>query len=315
MKTFYLTDAGKVRGHNEDSVTILKNKSNEYILMVADGMGGHRKGEVASMIAITHLGKRFTEIASIGTKYDAVNWLNDNVSEINKNILDYTVEHSDSLGMGSTLVVAIQTKDFLIFGNIGDSSGYVMKNKKLHKVTKDHTLVNLLVEAGNLTEEEAKYHPKKNVLMRALGATEKVQMDIFDVERTVDGIFLCSDWLTNMLTKEQIENDDLTNPENIQIAVLDKDGNTLNVGKVEESYLYDSEGNEIEILEEDTTLENGKAKITTIIALAGDNKDLDGLKVQAYFEKYDEDQSNNDGHSIEDQKYSAENSVGEEIEI
>ena len=205
MKTFYLTDAGKVRGHNEDSVTILKNKSNEYLLMVADGMGGHRKGEVASMIAITHLGKRFTEIASIGTKYDAVNWLNDNVSEINKNILDYTVEHSDSLGMGSTLVVAIQTKDFLIFGNIGDSSGYVMKNKKLHKVTKDHTLVNLLVEAGNLTEEEAKYHPKKNVLMRALGVTEKVQMDIFDVDMNNEGIMLCSDGLTTMLADDQIE--------------------------------------------------------------------------------------------------------------
>lgn len=205
MKTFYLTDAGKVRGHNEDSVTILKNKSNEYLLMVADGMGGHRKGEVASMIAITHLGKRFTEIASIGTKYDAVNWLNDNVSEINKNILDYTVEHSDSVGMGSTLVVAIQTKDFLIFGNIGDSSGYVMKNKKLHKVTKDHTLVNLLVEAGNLTEEEAKYHPKKNVLMRALGATEKVQMDIFDVDMNNEGIMLCSDGLTTMLADDQIE--------------------------------------------------------------------------------------------------------------
>lgn len=139
------------------------------------------------------------------TKYDAVNWLNDNVSEINKNILDYTVEHSDSLGMGSTLVVAIQTKDFLIFGNIGDSSGYVMKNKKLHKVTKDHTLVNLLVEAGNLTEEEAKYHPKKNVLMRALGATEKVQMDIFDVDMNNEGIMLCSDGLTTMLADDQIE--------------------------------------------------------------------------------------------------------------
>ena len=126
-------------------------------------------------------------------------------SEINKNILDYTVEHSDSLGMGSTLVVAIQTKDFLIFGNIGDSSGYVMKNKKLHKVTKDHTLVNLLVEAGNLTEEEAKYHPKKNVLMRALGATEKVQMDIFDVDMNNEGIMLCSDGLTTMLADDQIE--------------------------------------------------------------------------------------------------------------
>lgn len=205
MKTFYLTDAGRVRNHNEDSVTILKNKSNEYLLMVADGMGGHRKGEVASAIAITHLGKRFMDIASIGTKLDAVNWLNDNVNEINKNILDYANEHEDSVGMGSTLVVAIQTKDYLIFGNIGDSSGYVMKNHKIHKVTKDHTLVNLLVEAGNLTEEEAKSHPKKNVLMRALGATEKIEMDIFDVDMNNDGILLCSDGLTTMLTDDQIE--------------------------------------------------------------------------------------------------------------
>ena len=205
LKSFYLTDAGKVRSHNEDSVTILKNKSNEYLMMVADGMGGHRKGEVASSLALAHLGKRFTDIASIGTKYDAVNWLNDNVNEINKNILDYANEHEDSLGMGSTLVVAILTKDFLIFGNIGDSSGYVLKNGKLHKVTKDHTLVNLLVEAGNLTEEEAKYHPKKNVLMRALGASEKVQMDIFDVDMNNEGIMLCSDGLTTMLSDEQIE--------------------------------------------------------------------------------------------------------------
>ena len=205
MKTFYLTDAGRVRNHNEDSVTILKNKSNEYLLMVADGMGGHRKGEVASAIAITHLGKRFMDIASIGTKLDAVNWLNDNVNEINKNILDYANEHEDSVGMGSTLVVAIQTKDYLIFGNIGDSSGYVMKNQKIHKVTKDHTLVNLLVEAGNLTEEEAKSHPKKNVLMRALGATEKIEIDIFDVDMNNDVILLCSDGLTTMLTDDQIE--------------------------------------------------------------------------------------------------------------
>jgi protein phosphatase len=205
LKTFYLTDAGRVRTHNEDSVTILKNKSNEYLLMVADGMGGHRKGEVASSIAITGLGKRFTDIASIGTKLDAVNWLNDNVNEINKSILDYTKEHEDSVGMGSTLVVAIQTNDFLIFGNIGDSSGYVLKNGKLHKVTKDHTLVNLLVQAGNLTEEEAKSHPKKNVLMRALGAMEKCEIDIFDVDTNNDGIMLCSDGLTSLMGDDQIE--------------------------------------------------------------------------------------------------------------
>ncbi len=205
MKTFYLTDTGRVRTHNEDSVTILKNASNEYLMVVCDGMGGHRKGEVASSMAIAALGTRFNKISSIGSKLDAVNWLNDSVSEINKNILEYAESNPDSTGMGTTLVVALLTREYLIFGNIGDSSGFVLKNSKLHKVTKDHTLVNLLVQAGNLTEEEAKFHPKKNVLMKALGAAEKCELDIFDVDTTVDSILLCSDGLTNMLTNDQIE--------------------------------------------------------------------------------------------------------------
>ena len=205
MKSFYLTDTGKVRDHNEDSVIIVRNNENSYLMAVADGMGGHRKGEVASSIALTHLGTRFSELATVGTKLDAVNWLNDNVNEINQSILDYTKDHEDSVGMGTTLVVALLTKEFLIFGNIGDSSGYVLKNGKLHKVTHDHTLVNLLVDTGSLTEDEAKIHPKKNVLMRALGAAEKCELDIFDVDMSVDAIMLCSDGLTNMLTDEQIE--------------------------------------------------------------------------------------------------------------
>ena len=204
MKSYYLTDTGKVRSHNEDSVTIVRNGSGEYLLVVADGMGGHRAGEVASSLAVTHLGKRFSGASSIGSMLDAVNWLNDNVSEINEAILEYAKNHFDSTGLGTTLVLALLTKDYLIFGNIGDSSGFVIKNHKLHKVTHDHTLVNLLVEAGDLTEEEAKVHPKRNVLMKALGAAEKVELDIFEVEKDVDGLLLCSDGLTTMMTKEQI---------------------------------------------------------------------------------------------------------------
>ena len=205
MKSYYLTDAGKVRSHNEDSVTIVKNGSEEYLLLVADGMGGHRAGEVASSLAVTHFGKRFSSLSSVGNLKDAVSWINDNVSEINEAILDYAKNHFDSTGLGTTLVLALLTKDFLIFGNVGDSSGFVLKNHRLHKVTKDHTLVSLLVEAGDLTEEEARNHPKKNVLMKALGASEKVDMDIFEVERDVDAILLCSDGVTNMLTVEQLE--------------------------------------------------------------------------------------------------------------
>ena len=205
MKSFYITDPGYVRDHNEDSVTIVKNASNEYLAIVADGMGGHRAGEIASSMVITHLGKRFSDMSSIGSKLDAVNWLNDNISEVNRNILEYGANNPGSKGLGTTVVLAIITKEFLIFGNIGDSSGFVLKGNHLHRVTKPHTLVELLVSAGDLTEEEALSHPKKNVLMKALGSTEKAELDIFDVDMGSEAILLSSDGLTTMLTNEQIE--------------------------------------------------------------------------------------------------------------
>lgn len=205
MRSFYLTDTGRIRSHNEDSVTIVKNASNEHLMIVADGMGGHRAGEVASSMVVTHIGSRFKEINTIGTKIDAVNWLRENIDEVNNNIIKYGEENPDSHGLGTTVVMALLTKDFLIFANIGDSSGYVLKDEKLHKITKEHTLVNFLVETGELTAEEAINHPKKNVLMKALGAGEKQDIDIFEVDTNVDAIMLCSDGLTNMLSKDQIE--------------------------------------------------------------------------------------------------------------
>lgn len=205
MKSFYLTDAGKVRTHNEDSVIIVKNKDGDYLMAVADGMGGHSAGEVASSIAISYLGKSFNETFANMEKVKAVNWLRESVMDINELIFSYVKDHPESRGMGSTLVVAIVTKDYILFGNIGDSSGYVIKDSHLHKVTYDHTLVNLLLKAGELTEEEAKDHPKKNVLMKALGANDPIDIDIFDCDTDISSILLCSDGLTNMLDNDQIE--------------------------------------------------------------------------------------------------------------
>src|SRR5574344_444823 len=205
MKTYYQTDPGKVRSHNEDSVTIVKNLSGEYLLVVADGMGGHKAGEVASSLVVCELGKRFSLLSSIGTKEEAAIWLKEIIDEINVKILKYAEEHVDASGLGTTCVCSILTNKLLLFGNIGDSSGYVYKKGKLYKVTKDHTLVNILLESGELSIEEAKTHPQKNVLMKALGAAEAIEMDIFDVETDIDGIFLCSDGLSNMLNVEQIE--------------------------------------------------------------------------------------------------------------
>ncbi|MBR4351259.1 MAG: Stp1/IreP family PP2C-type Ser/Thr phosphatase [Bacilli bacterium] len=205
MESYFLTDTGKVREHNEDSVTILKNKKNEYLLAVADGMGGHKAGEVASSMAVNHLTDSFNKLDTMGDKKTCVEWIRTNVNEINNEIFEYTKNHPESKGMGSTLVMAIYTKDYLLFANIGDSSGFVIKKDELFKITKDHTLVNMLVNNGELTETQAANHPKKNILMRALGANNPIEVDIFSVEEEVSGIVLSSDGLTSMLTKTQIE--------------------------------------------------------------------------------------------------------------
>ena len=218
MKAYYLSDTGKVRTHNEDSVMIIKNLSGEYLMVVADGMGGHKAGEVASSIVVNGLTEKFKNLETIGDKENAVSWIRENVGLLNDDIFKYTDEFPESKGMGTTLVLAVVTDKYILFGNVGDSSGFVMKDKVLYKVTKDHTLVNLLVETGELTKEEAINHPRKNVLMRALGANNPIDVDIFDVDMKSDAILLCSDGLTNMLTFDQIQkvlNSDLTMEEKI----------------------------------------------------------------------------------------------------
>ena len=205
MQTFYFTDPGKVRSHNEDSVTIISNENKEFVLAIADGMGGHKAGEIASSIAIEHIITSFRKLETIGSKDDAIEWLRTIVKEINDKIFDYANENTESKGLGTTLVIAIKTEDYILYGNIGDSSGFVIKNGILHKVTKDHTYVNMLVNSGKLSEETAKNHPQKNLLTRALGANNPIEIDIFDIDTSVKGLFLCSDGLTNMLTVEQIE--------------------------------------------------------------------------------------------------------------
>lgn len=205
MQTFYFTDPGKVRTHNEDSVTIISNENKEFILAIADGMGGHKAGEVASSIAIEQIKEKFYSVDSLGNKENAIEWLRDVVKEINNKIFEYAKKNPESKGLGTTLVIALKTEDYILYGNIGDSSGYVIKNNTLHKVTKDHTYVGMLLNTGKISEETAKNHPGKNLLTRALGANDPIEIDIFDIDTSVKGLFLCSDGLTNMLTEEQIE--------------------------------------------------------------------------------------------------------------
>ena len=243
MKSFYLTDPGKVRDHNEDSVIIVNNSNDEYLMAIADGMGGHSAGEVASSIAISYIGKHFTETFMKLSKVDAVNWIRNAVNEINTLIFQYEKTHPESKGMGTTLVLAVLTKEYLLFGNVGDSSGFALKEDKLHKVTYDHTLVNLLVSAGELTKEEASVHPKKNVLMKALGASPEIDVDIFSCDMNVRAILLCSDGLSNMLDKDQIEKVLLneSDVEDVGVKLIQKANNRGGTDNISVAYLVRSE--------------------------------------------------------------------------
>ncbi len=246
MKTFYLTDSGKVRAHNEDSVIITKNQSGDYLMAVADGMGGHSAGEIASSIVVSHISKCFNEDFCNMEKSKAVEWIREMAKEVNELIFNYVDDHPESKGMGTTLVLAVVTTDYVLIGNIGDSSGFVMKDEKLHKVTYDHTLVNLLIKAGELTEEEAKDHPKKNVLMKALGANNPIDIDIYDCDMDISSILLCSDGLTSMLENEQIEKV-LTSDSEIEekvIKLIRKSNNRGGLDNISIAYLEFSESGE-----------------------------------------------------------------------
>ena len=246
MKSFYLTDAGKVRDHNEDSVIIVKNREDNYLMAVSDGMGGHSCGEVASSIVISYLGHHFQEHFYKMSKEQAIEFINDSINEVNSMIFKYVDEHPESKGMGTTLVMAIITPDYILMANVGDSSGFVVKNKKMHKITYDHTLVNLLVSAGELTKEEAKNHPRKNVLMKALGANDPIEADIFDCDMNIESIMLCSDGVTNMLEVEQIEkvlNSELEIEEKI-VKLVQKCNNRGGLDNISIAYLMKNEEGE-----------------------------------------------------------------------
>ena len=201
MEAYYQTEVGKVRSHNEDNVISVATLDNDYLLIVADGMGGHRAGEVASMITTTYLADEFMKI-KLNTKEEAIEWLHSSASIINDKIIKYSDDNPTTKGL--TLVECVITSQFTIMANIGDSSGYLVTRKELVKITDDHTLVNMLVKAGELTKEEARFHPRRNILMKALGNSTGVDIDIFEIIEDYEGILLCSDGLTNMITEKEI---------------------------------------------------------------------------------------------------------------
>nr|WP_295971998.1 Stp1/IreP family PP2C-type Ser/Thr phosphatase [uncultured Bacillus sp.] len=205
MKMIFMTDKGKVRQHNEDCGGILINPSGQFLAVVADGMGGHRAGDVASDMTVTELKRLWEAAPEIVTADQAESWLKTSINEVNAVLHEHASSHSECDGMGTTIVAVIITQLFLTVAHIGDSRCYILNEAGFSQITEDHSLVNELVRSGEITKEDAENHPRKNVLIRALGTEKTVEMDIRSmVFEEGDLLLLCSDGLSNKVNESEI---------------------------------------------------------------------------------------------------------------
>lgn len=206
MKTVFLSDRGKVRLHNEDCAGVFRNLDGDILAIVADGMGGHRAGDVASSMTIQLFYDYWKQTYNMDTPKKMESWLRSHVDIINERLYKYAESHAECQGMGTTIVAALCTKQFVTIGHIGDSRCYILSEDEFSLVTEDHSLVNELVRHGEITKEDAESHPKKNVLLRALGTEQTVNLDVKTlVLEQGDHMLLCSDGLSNKVSHEQLK--------------------------------------------------------------------------------------------------------------
>jgi protein phosphatase len=200
----FQTDVGRKRNTNQDYAGVFKNKAGIALAILADGMGGHLAGDIASEMAVNHIGERWTE-SDIDTADKAAQWLIQAIQSENEVIYEKGQSVPEYAGMGTTIVSAALMGQSYVLANIGDSRAYLVRNKQLIQLTEDHSLVNELVKSGEITQEMAANHPRKNVLTRSLGMPNTVEVDVASHLRVDDDyILLCSDGLTNMVSEETI---------------------------------------------------------------------------------------------------------------
>ncbi|MFE8699027.1 Stp1/IreP family PP2C-type Ser/Thr phosphatase [Cytobacillus sp. FJAT-54145] len=205
MKTVFFTDQGRVRQHNEDSGGAFVNRDGNRLAIVADGMGGHRAGDVASEMTLSTMKKWWENTEGIHTADDAENWLKASIEKVNSLLFEHSKSHTECDGMGTTIVAVIATSRFATVANIGDSRCYILNDTGFQQLTEDHSLVNELVRTGQISREDAEHHPRKNVLLRALGTEENVVMDIKTIMfEDGDKLLLCSDGLSNKVSESEM---------------------------------------------------------------------------------------------------------------
>ena len=204
MKAFSITDIGMKRHMNQDYVFASENAIGKFpnLFIVADGMGGHKAGDYASRVCV----KTMIESVQNSTLKTYIGILEEAIGAANKRIFEDAASNNDLEGMGTTLVVAVVLEDNTLYvANIGDSRLYLVDEEEIRQITEDHSLVEEMVKNGELERSEAKVHPNKNVITRAIGTSKHVVADYFEVQlKPGDRILLCSDGLSNMLEDREM---------------------------------------------------------------------------------------------------------------
>ncbi|MCH5265476.1 MAG: Stp1/IreP family PP2C-type Ser/Thr phosphatase [Lachnospiraceae bacterium] len=216
MNTFSITDTGRVRTSNQDCVFCEENAVGSFpnLFLVADGMGGHQAGDMASRICVEEVVR---QIQATDRK-TPVSVLEQAISVANQKIYQTAIQDKALEGMGTTLVGTMIEGNTAYIVNIGDSRLYQLRDT-LRQITVDHSLVEEMVQSGEIQKNEMRTHPNKNIITRALGTDTAVRPDCFEIEvQEGDVLLLCSDGLSNMLEDNQIENIVRENAEDLKQA-------------------------------------------------------------------------------------------------
>lgn len=206
MKIIAKTDVGRVRNSNQDSYAAGEFRNGVAWVVVCDGMGGNAGGNVASSTAVKYISERITTSYRENMSSSSIrNLLLTSITNANYEIYDLAQAKEELQGMGTTVVAAIITETTLFVAHAGDSRAYIVSEESIKQVTRDHSIVQNMVERGEITEEEAQIHPRKNLITRALGVDENLKVDFTEEDTDPSDIFLfCTDGLTNFVSDESV---------------------------------------------------------------------------------------------------------------
>lgn len=197
-------DIGKVRLNNEDRAIALTNSRGNILLVVCDGMGGQNKGDLAASLAIDKIAEEFRAKESFSGAFFAKRWVANVVRSANSIVYRQALTNEKYNGMGTTMTLVLIVNDYMVVGHVGDSRAYSLRNRVLTQITEDQTYVQYLYRIGEITKEEIPTHPKRHVLMNALGIYNSLDLDVKSYPYLGDTIMVCSDGLYNNVSEKDI---------------------------------------------------------------------------------------------------------------